>query len=498
MTDNLIRILLKEEIDRKDKEDKKEEKARDKVVTTRHTIKINGEAVPFTAKAGYMPMKDDNDEVEYRIFFISYTRDDVKEKAKRPVTFAFNGGPGASSIWLHFGALGPKKVKLSHEGFKLPPPFVLEDNPHTWLSFTDLVFIDPVGTGFSRAAKTEETEKYYDLKNDLESVGGFIRLYLTQNERWLSPKFLAGESYGTLRAAGLAGTLQDSLGIDLNGLVLISLAFDYQNFVMEKGNDLSYILVLPSYTATAWYHKKLDPDLLEEDLDKILREVENWAIDHYLPILARGGSLTDEEFDKAAGQLARYTGLSKQFVKNCRLRVNTIRFAKELLRDKDRIVGVLDTRYKGIDADSAGEYVEYDPSFLWAPFVASVLEYTRNDLKYENDLPFIYISYEGNMNWNYGDKKEDNLGFPSTAESLRREMCRNRYLKVFAANGYYDLATPHLATQYALNHLGLPHDRRKNITLKFYRTGHMIYAHQPSLVELKEDVEKFYRNGQDG
>lgn len=488
MVENLLRIMLKEESKKKDK---KEEKPSDQVVSTKHTITIDGKAIPFTATAGYMQIKDGEDKVKGKIYYTAYIKDGVSEKAKRPITFTFNGGPGCASLWLHFGCMGPKRVQLTETGDSPPPPYVLEDNPQTWLEFTDMVFIDPVGTGFSRAGKDEDPRQFYGLEEDLESVAEFIRLYATQNKRWLSPKFLAGESYGTLRAAGLSGTLQTKVGMDLNGIVLVSSILNTLTTSQETGNDLPFILFIPTYTASAWYHEKLSPRL-QEDLHKTLKEVEEWVMTDLLTAMARGDNLPEKEFDEIAEKLASYTGLSKKFVKNCRLRIPIMRFVKELLRDENRTVGRMDGRFKGIDSDNAGEHFEYDPSFTWGPFMAAVGEYIRGTLKYKNDLPYSFISNEAFMAWNWKGKEMRSIGYPNVADILRHEICRNRYLNVFVVAGYYDLATPYFAMDYTVSHMGLDPSLRGNVTTKYYDSGHMVYYNRPSHIQMTKDIKEFY------
>src|SRR5208337_398579 len=296
----------------KGKESKEKEEEKPPVVT-HHEIRSGGKALKYTATVGLMPLKNADGDTEAHIFFMAYTLDNAPAGAHRPLTFCFNGGPGSSSAWLHMGAIGPRKVKLQSNGGMPRPPFELEDNQETWLDRTDLVFIDPVGTGYSRPAKKELGKKFWGVKGDIESVGQFIRLYLTRYERWTSPLFLAGESYGTTRAAGLSGYLIDN-GIALNGIVLVSTVLNFETLEFAKGNDLPYVLYLPTYTATAWYHKKLPPDLQGQDLPKILPEVEHWAGNDYALALAKGDQLTDAERGAVAAQLARYSGLSTAYI----------------------------------------------------------------------------------------------------------------------------------------------------------------------------------------
>src|SRR5579871_437316 len=308
----------------------KEKKEEEPPVVTHHEITVQGLPLRYTVTAGLMPIKNDKNETEATIFFMAYTRDDGGRADQRPLMFSFNGGPGSASVWLHLGAVGPKRVQMLEDGSLPPPPFRLVDNPQTWLDQTDLVFIDPVGTGYSRPAKPELGKKFWGLKGDIASVGEFIRLYLTRYARWSSPLFLVGESYGTTRAAGLAGHLIDQ-GIAFSGILLVSSILQFQTALFRPGNDLPYVLFLPTYTAAAWYHRRLAEPLLR-DLKTTLEEVEEWAIGDYAAALAKGDLLTEDERQKVIARLARYTGLSETYIENCDMRIEIFRFCKELLR----------------------------------------------------------------------------------------------------------------------------------------------------------------------
>ena len=329
------------------KEDKKEEKEEPPVVT-RHELRAGGRVLKYTATAGLMPLRSETGELEAHVFYVAYTLDrGGAPLEKRPLMFSFNGGPGSSSVWLHMGALGPKRVKMKDDGMMPPPPYALVDNEDTWLTETDLVFIDPVGTGYSRAVKPELGKKFWGVDGDIASVGEFIRLYLARNERWASPLFLVGESYGTTRAAGLSGYLVEK-GIAFNGILLVSSILNFQTGRFTKGNDLPYPLFLPTYTATAWYHKKLSPDL-QQDFAKTRAEVEQWTSTGYAEALAKGDRLSPEERSAVIDRLSRYTGLSKTFIDQANLRIDEPHFTKELLRDQKLVVGRLDSRFTGID-----------------------------------------------------------------------------------------------------------------------------------------------------
>ncbi|MBE2221682.1 MAG: peptidase S10, partial [Anaerolineae bacterium] len=460
-----------------------------------HTLTIGGKSLNYTATTGTIVLKeesekDDKSEGEIAkasIFFVAYTKNDVVDAGLRPITFAFNGGPGSSSVWLHLGILGPKRVHMDDTTI-LPPPYRLVENEHSLLDVTDLVFIDPVSTGFSRAVPGEKAKEFHSFTKDIESVGDFIRLYTTRYQRWQSPKFLAGESYGTTRSAGLSGYLQTRHGMYLNGIMLISSILNFQTANFTNGNDLPYILFLPTYAATAWYHKQLD-DALQADLRATLAEVEAFALGDYATALMQGSDLPAETRQVIAAKLARYTGLSPEYIEKTNLRIEIMRFTKELLREKGLTVGRLDTRFTGIDKDTAGETFEFDPSYaaIQGPYTAVLNDYMRRDLAFENDIPYEILKslYQ---NWSYSTFENK---FVDVAETLRQAMSINPHLKVLVANGYYDLATPYLATRYTFNHLGLDASLQQNYEMTYYEAGHMMYVHPPSMAQLKEDLARF-------
>lgn len=480
-------------------EEKKEEKPtpKDNLVESKHSVKIGGKEIKYTVTTGTMILKeevtDKDAEVEKpraQIFFIAYTKDGVRDKAKRPVTFSFNGGPGSSSVWLHMGVLGPRRVVLTDEGELPPPPFKLTDNQYSILDDTDLVFIDPMGTGYSRPVEGEKAKDWHSFKRDIESVGDFIRLYVTRYQRWLSPKFLAGESYGTTRAAGLSGYLQERHGMYLNGLMLISAVLDFTTIDFHLNNELPYVLFLPAYAATAWYHGKLN---FEVPLKTLLEEVEQFATGDYTLALFKGDALLPEERAHIAEKLSRYTGLSRDFIERTNLRIQDQHFFKELLRDHNLTVGRLDSRLLGIDRSGVTATPEYDPllTTVLGPYTAAFYDYVRSELKYESDVPYEILSEKVYMNWTYSQFENQYL---DVAETLRRSMTFNKYLKVFVANGYYDLGTPYFATEYTFNHLNLDPSLRGNIRMGYYDAGHMMYIHMPSLKSMKKDLTKFIKD----
>jgi RHS repeat-associated protein len=455
-----------------------------------HGIRVNGAELRYTAAAGNLLLKEEDGKVKASVFFVAYTKNDVADPSKRPITFTFNGGPGSSSVWLHLGAFGPKRVLLTDKGEPTRPPYRLVDNDLTLLGQTDLVFIDPVSTGYSRAAPGQSTKQFHGVQEDIQAVGEFIRLYTTKFKRWQSPKFLAGESYGTTRAAGLASHLQDQLGMNLNGIVLVSSVLDFQTLRFDDGNDLPYILFLPSYTATAWYHKKLSEEL-QADRRRALEEVEKFALTDYAIALMKGDKLSEKESGRIAQSLAHYTGLSETFILRSNLRVPMHRFAKELLRGERRSLGRFDSRYAGVDRDAAGEAPDYDPSYaaVQGAYTATLNQYLRSELKYESDLPYEILT--GRVQpWDFGKAKNRYLNMSA---SLRKAMTKNKDLRVLVANGYYDLATPYFATEYTFNHLGLDRSLAGHVTMTYYDAGHMMYVERESHRKLQGDLERFYR-----
>lgn len=452
-------------------------------VVRKHQITLNGKPLSYTTTTGMMPIRNAAGDIEASMFFMAYTLDGVADKSKRRLMFSFNGGPGSASVWLHIGAIGPKRVRMMDDGNLPPAPYRMEVNEGTLLDQADLVFIDPVGTGFSRAAKPDIAKKFFSLNGDIESVGEFIRLYLTRYERWLSPVFLIGESYGTTRAAGLAGHLIER-GIALNGIALVSTILNFQTARFGGGNDSAYPLILPTYAATAWYHKKLGAEF--KDRKKLLEEVEKWALSGYTEALAKGDALSETERKAAIDRLARYTGLSARVIGENNLRVDLTTFRRELLRDKDLVVGRLDSRITG--APDRGERGANDPSMsaIRPPYTAAFSDYVRSELGYQSDLTY-YILGGGIGPWDFNT----NNSYADVSSSLRDAFVKNPHMKLYVGYGYYDCATPYFAAQYTLGHMGLPREARANVREHYYEAGHMYYIHVPSLKAMKSDLAGF-------
>jgi carboxypeptidase C (cathepsin A) len=467
----------------------KPKETEEKLVETRHKVTIGGKEINYTAHAGTIFLRDAEEKPTAAIFYIAYTKDGVENLAARPVTFSFNGGPGSSSVWLHLGLLGPRRVVLKEDGSAFPPPYQLADNEFSLLDETDLVFIDPVSTGYSRATKPEEARKFHGLREDAASVGEFIRLYVTRNKRWTSPKFVIGESYGTTRAAALSGELSQRHRMNVNGIMLVSTVLNFQTIDFDEGNDLPYVLYLPTYAATAWFHKKLPADLQQLNLKDLLTQAEVFAAGEYHAALLRGSSLSQADRRKVAEQLARLTGLSPEFVERANLRVRNSRFAAELLASENRVVGRYDTRYKGFVRDRLSLQAEQDPSAeaVFSAFASTFNNYIRAELKYETDAPYEILAGVGP--WNWGEKN----GYVNVAETLATALTRNPFLKVHVSSGCYDLATPWLATRYTFNHLNVDPVLLKNLTLDDYAAGHMMYLNLPDLKKQKSDLARFIR-----
>ncbi|GAB4487209.1 MAG: S10 family peptidase [Anaerolineales bacterium] len=477
-----------------EKEEKKE--AQEILVESHHKITLGGREMSYTVSTGTILLREESErdkesegaKPKAAMFFTAYTLDGGEN---RPLTFSFNGGPGSSSVWLHMGVLGPRRVEMEFDGALPRPPFKVVDNEFSLLAQSDLVFIDPISTGFSRPVEGQKAREFHGFKKDIESVGEFIRLYTTRNQRWLSPKFLVGESYGTTRAAALSSHLLEKHGLYLNGIMLISSVLDFATLDFPPGHDLPYILYLPSYAATAWYHNKLR---IHRPLEKLLAEVEEFALTEYAAALMKGDTLTARERKQVIEKLTRYTGLSADYLERANLRVTDGRFFKHFLRAEGKTVGRFDSRLTGEDRDTLGEFAEFDPSFsnVLGPYTAAFNHYVRAELKFESDLPYNILNM-GVWPWSYAEHENQ---YVKVAESLRQALVQNPHMKIFVANGYYDLATPYFATEYTFSHMGLSPALRQNVEMSYYEAGHMMYAFRPGLEKLSADLAEFVSKNQ--
>lgn len=464
-------------------------------VVTNHTMHVGGKELSYKAIAGNLLLKNnEQNQPKASIFYVAYIKDDVNNNSERPLLFCFNGGPGSSSVWLHMGIFGPKRVLLSEDGESVPP-YKIVDNEYSILDLADLVFIDPVSTGYSRAVSGEDAKQFHGVEEDIASVGEFVRQFITRYERWDSPKLLAGESYGTTRAAGLAGYLHDEYNIYLNGVVLISSVLNFQTIQdSDKGNDLPYPLFLPTYTATALYHKMLSDDL-QNDPKKTLEDVKKFALTDYTVALMQGSSLSKEEKEKIEEKLALYTGLNRDFINRSDIRIYPSRFSSELLKSKRLAVGRFDTRVVGPSLDPSCDYNGYDPSFdgIAGAFTAAFNQYVRKDLKVKEDREYKIIA-NINSKWNYGSAKNQ---FLNMSTNLHDVMTKNEALRVFVGSGYYDMATPFFATDYTFTHLRLTPDLQKHVSHYYYDGGHMMYTQLASLIKMKNDLKDWMQTLQE-
>lgn len=484
-----------------EKAEKKEEKPREelpeveeKSASREFTGKFGRSKVAYTATAATQVFEVN--EAKASFFFVAYTKDDA-DPATRPVLFCFNGGPGSSTVWLHLGLFGPKRWQLDDEGFKMAMQAKLVDNEYSIMDMADVVCVDAIGTGFSKVKPEDKEKDFHHFKHDVEAFSRFIVHYLNRNGRWASPKYLAGESYGTLRGAAIARELFAEHGVEFNGIILISSILNFQTvgvnrdtWMFHTGNDLPFALYLPTYAATAWYHGRLPSKHQKKKLRDLLDEVEAFALGEYWSALAQGDRLDDKTRARVASKLGEYTGLDDDYLDHYDLRIHIHHFCKELLRKEKRTVGRIDSRYTGIDRVSRGEKLEVDPSIdaTWPVATAALNHHLRTELGFEAEDIYEVMSMKVNEKWNYEDFKNR---YVDTSENMRELLSRSRGTHVLVANGYYDLATPHFATEYTFSHMGLDPEIRKNVRMEYYEAGHMMYVHQPSLEALAGNIREF-------
>ncbi len=459
------------------------------LVVTRHHLTIDGKVLDYTATTGYMPIRSGQGKLLANIFFTAFIKNTPAGKADhRPLTFCFNGGPGAASNWLNIGCAGPFRLQLTPRGNVPPPPFKLVKNHQSWLNATDLVFVDPVGTGYSRKAAGVPGQNFYGVTQDISSVANFIRLYMTMYKRWSSPVFLGGESYGTTRAAGLSDYLSAHEGIDINGMILISCALNFQLIVPNFGNDTPYPLFLPTYTTTAWYYHKLSPEL-EKHFHRAIAEAEHFAVNVYTPALEMGSRLSQARQQQIAAQMANLTGLSSRYILRAHLRVGPGMFEQQLLRNAHRVIGRMDTRLSAYTPNGVAGHSNFDPAMsrFTAAFTTGFNQLVRSKLHYKNFLPYRTLSNRV-YPWHFGT---GGMGFLYVTDNLQRGMIRDPSMKVLVCSGYFDLATPFFSTIYSMDHLQLSRKLQSHIKEVFFRGGHMVYHPHKMLVKLHKEVVQF-------
>jgi carboxypeptidase C (cathepsin A) len=467
---------------------------REESSVTDHTVKIGAQTISYKATAATILLKNEKEEPTALIYYTAYTRSDAKDMAQRPIAFVYNGGPGSASVWLHMGAFGPKRVVTANAEPTPPPPYKVADNAGSLLDKTDLVFIDPVGTGFSHAVGKAQDKDFWGVDSDVKSLAELITIYVSRNDRWNSPKFLIGESYGTFRSAALSNYLQNHDGMYFNGIVLISSVLDLGTISFNPGDDQAYIFYLPSYAATAWYHKVLAnrPDKVNSLID----EARQFAQTEYASALMKGSRLSAAEKTDLAKKISRFTGLSEDYLIKANLRVNLPQFMEELQRNRGLTTGRLDARFSGFTYDLLGEFANSDPQSdaITGAYTAAFNSYVRDELKFGQDKKYRTGSDEAGNNWEWKHKVGENYGFPGSPNvegDLIQAMLTNPHLQVEVENGLYDLATPFFATEYTMEHLGLPEKLQKNIHLQYYDAGHMMYLHDEDLAKLKANIGAF-------
>lgn len=464
----------------------------DQTVVTHHVAEINGEKIPYTARAGTMILHDKDDKPVAEVFYVSYTKDGSENDPNRPVTFTYNGGPGSSAAMLHLGGVGPVRVESGDGKFPAPPPYKIANNPHSILDKTDLVFIDPVGTGYSRTIGDGDTKDFWGVKQDADAMNHFIQGYLGKYNRWNSPKFLLGESYGTTRSAVVANKLEDD-GVQLNGVILVSSILNFGTVEFEKGNDLPYITYLPSYAATAWHHGKISG---YKSLPALLKDAENFATGQYAGALLKGDRLEPKEKQAICEKLQSLTGVSKDFWDKANLRVDGDSFQKELLGDQGKELGRLDARYAGYTLEPLSRSCDYavEMAAVGGPFTAAVNHYLKNDLGYQSQRKYEVLNNEVIEKWDWKRSDDEENDWPTVlnvSDDLAQAIVKNPSLHVQVNNGVFDLGTPYYATQYTFDHLGLPKALQGNVQMKNYNSGHMIYINEPSSKKLHDNMAKF-------
>lgn len=451
----------------------------DTTITSEHTVTIQGNEVPYRATVGNQPVWNEDGEPVATLNYTFYERTDVDDRARRPLVISFNGGPGSASVWMHLGYTGPQKLRISDEGYPVQP-YGVEDNPNSILDVADIVYVNPVNTGFSRILDKEvDRDEFFGVEADIEYLAEWISTFVSRNDRWRSPKFLIGESYGTTRVSGLANELQGSQWMFLNGVILVSPT----GLGVDREGPVGDALTLPYYTAAAWHHNALPSDLQSMELEPLLREVEKFTVEEYIPALTLGGSIPDEQEQNISEQVAYYSGLSQQDVLDHNMRIPTSFFWKDLLRDEELTIGRLDSRYRGQDRENAGVRYDYDPALSsWNhAFSPAINYYLRNELGYETDLKY----------WLFGPVNPWDRSGNNTGEDLRSAMAENPFLHVMVQSGYYDGGTPYFDAKYTMWNLDEAGKLQDRMRFKGYKSGHMMYLRSEDIVTANEDIREF-------
>jgi carboxypeptidase C (cathepsin A) len=471
-------------------------------VTTSHQIVIGGEPVAYRATAGWLIVNDAEGQPAAQIGYTAYEREQTADQGTRPVTFAYNGGPGSSSVWLHMGILGPRRIEVADADFTLPPPYAVVDNAESIIDISDLVLIDPVGTGLSKPVGEKKGQEFWGVDQDITWMARFITTWVSAYSRWNAPKILLGESYGGIRSAGVAWELLSKHGMALNGVVLVSPFLSFVDGFDFANVDLPHVLFLPSLAAAAWYHHKLAarPDNLVAFLD----EVKTFAYQEYAPALLQGRRLSAEARTAVLTKLAHYTGVDPDYWERANLRVNHLQFAKELLRDRRQATGRIDARFVGPSIHLLGEQMNYDPlsAAVTPAFTAAFLNYYHTELQFGRDMEYCIVNTSLYMDWEWRHTSPGQVGIAATLKlpvvnmgpDLAWAMTQNPHMKLLVQIGYFDLATPLGAIEYAIDHLNIPPDLQANITVAYYEAGHMAYIHPPSRAKFKQDLVRFIQD----
>ena len=462
------------------------------IFTSTQSVTINGKTISLAAETGTVQLRDENDKPIALFGFTHYRK--TNSSKNRPIVFAFNGGPLSASFWLHFGVLGPKRIDINDPSYTKPAPYKVVNNEYSLLDKADLVMIDPVGVGFSKPIGDAKWEDFWGVDQDIRSIGLFIEQFIIRAGKMNSPKYLLGESYGTFRNAGLVKHLQDK-GIAMNGVIMVSAVFEVQHLLFGPGDDIAYLTHFPTYAATAWYHNKVKNK--GTDLESFLNDVRSFTENEYAPALLKGDQLSIAEKSAVAQKLADYSGLSQDYYLKADLRVTNGEYFQELLRDQGETVGRLDSRFTGINEDPLSQWALTDPQSdaISTPYIAAFKDYLYNDLNVRKDLTYTTTAgsrkgfkwdwkHNGNIIWNMQVAA-------STLPDMTSAMKRNPNLKILILNGYYDLATVFYGVEHSINHMGLDANLKKNIIMKYYEAGHMMYIHIPSIAKFKTDVDEF-------